>query len=248
MTTQFGREVEAKKPATFEDAQDTIRTGLERNADAANYVDWLARLCGPYLGSKCLEIGAGHGDLAALLSDGRQYEASDLSDECLARLEARFATTPNVNVRSVDLAHFSDEDAFDSILLVNVLEHIDDDRGAVARLRRGLTTGGRLIVYLPAFELLYSRFDRDLGHHRRYRKGPLGALLEEEGFKVLDARYVNMLGAFGWFLYCRVLGRDASDQITVSACDRFVVPVLRRVERWVPPPFGLSVLCVGEKL
>jgi len=248
MNTQSGRGIEPKAPATFADSEGTIRTGLERNADAANYVGWLAELCGPYVGSTCLEIGAGHGDLAALLSEGRHYEASDLSDECLARLEARFAATPNVTVRAVDVAKFSDEEAFDSILLVNVLEHIADDRGAVARLRSGLKPGGRLIVYVPAFELLYSRFDRDLGHHRRYRKRPLRTLLEGEGFKVLDARYVNMLGAFGWFLYCRVLGRDASDQITVNACDRFVVPVLRRVERWVPPPFGLSVLCVGEKL
>jgi hypothetical protein len=96
--------------------------------------------------------------------------------------------------------------------------------------------------------LLYSKFDREIGHYRRYRRPALSDLFEDTGFRVVESRYVNSIGALGWFVYCRLLGRQSSDQITVSTCDRMVVPVLRRVERRYAPPFGLSVLVVGERV
>lgn len=234
-------------PAAFHDADATIAVGLHKNADASNYMQWLEDLCRPHLGDRCLEIGSGHGDLAERLAPGREFVVSDLSESCLAVLKQRFAEAPNVGVQVFDVMDVEHEAEFDTIIMTNVLEHIDDDLEAITKLRRALRPGGRLVVYVPAFPALYSEFDRQLGHCRRYKRRPLEQLLKSADYRIVDSRYVNSIGTFGWWLYCRVLKRAASDDITVDSCDKYVVPAVRLFEdRW-RPPFGLSVLCVGER-
>ena len=161
-------------------------------------------------------------------------------------LDERFAGADNVTVRRIDISAFEGDARYDAIVMMNVLEHIENDASVLSTLRKALHPGGRLVVYVPAFMLLYSDFDSEIGHYRRYRKGDLSSLFERTGYKVVEARYVNMVGAVGWFIYCRVLGQKSSDQLTVSAFDRIVIPLMRRIERRVSPPFGLSVLVVGQ--
>jgi SAM-dependent methyltransferase len=235
-----------KVPAALDDAEVPMNLGLVRNASADNYHTWLYDLAEPHLGPTCLEIGSGRGDLTEYLARGRKLDASDISEQFVAVLEERFADSDNVTVQRLDMATFVPDRSYDSIVMMNVLEHIEDDAAALATLRKALNPGGRLVVYVPAFMLLYSDFDRDIGHFRRYRKPELCRLMEHSGYEVVDSRYVNSVGAIGWFGYSRVLGRKPSDQLTVSACDRIVVPVVRRIEQKFPPPFGLSVLVVGR--
>ena len=236
----------SKVPAAGDDAVEPMNVGLTRNGAAENYQQWLYDLAAPYLGAKCLEIGSGRGDLTAQLARGRQLDASDVSEQFVAVLEERFAGSDNVTVRHLDMDTFVPEERYDTIVMMNVLEHIEDDQQALKTLREALLPGGRIVLYVPAFMLLYSDFDREIGHYRRYRKTELRQLVERSGFQVVESRYVNSLGAVGWFVYSRVLGRKPSDQLTVSACDRVVVPIVRGVERRIPPPFGLSVLVVGR--
>ena len=236
-------------PASLADSITSMSVGLEKNASASNYLGWISDLCTPHLGPECLEIGAGHGDLTDLFARGRsRYVATDISAWCLDALHTRFPPESAVEVRSLDLATYDPgEERFDSIVLVNVLEHIEDDGTALLKLREALRPGGRLILYVPAFMLLYSKFDREIGHYRRYRKSGLVELLRESGLRPIDARYVNSIGAPGWFLWVRVLGRASSDDVTVGACDRIVVPAARAFEdRWAPP-FGLSVFAVAVR-
>jgi len=236
----------SRTPAAVDDAEEAINVGLTRNAEAANYQTWLYDLASPHLGATCLEIGSGRGDLTAHLAQGRTLVATDVSEQFVGILEDRFAETSNVTVAHLDMDTFEPHERYDSIVMMNVLEHIEDDEAALVTLRRALNPGGRIVLYVPAFMLLYSDFDREIGHYRRYRKKQLQKLVERAGFRVDDKRYVNSLGAVGWFLYSRVLGRKPSDQLTISACDRIVVPLVRRVEAVIPPPFGLSVLVVGR--
>ena len=125
-----------------------------------------------------LELGSGHGDLTERLAPGRIVDASDVSDSCLAVLEERFAGSENVSVQRIDVAERIPDDRYDSIVMVNVLEHIEDDAGTVRRLGQALVPGGCLVLYVPALPVLYSQFDRDIGHYRRYRKRELVAILE----------------------------------------------------------------------
>jgi SAM-dependent methyltransferase len=234
-----------KVPASLDDAEVPINEALARRAAADNYHEWLYDLAEPHLGGTCLEIGSGRGDLTAYLARGRRLDASDVSEQFVKVLQGRFASSPNVTVQQLDMDTFVPEKRYDSIVMMNVLEHIRDDESALSTLRQALNPGGRIVLYVPAFMLLYSDFDREIGHYRRYRKNELGRLVEQSGYSLVESRYVNSVGALGWFLYSRVLGRKPSDQLTIGACDRIVVPIVRRVERRMFPPFGLSVLAVA---
>jgi SAM-dependent methyltransferase len=236
-------------PADAASAEAAMDVGLARNAEANNYLDWLADLCEPHLGERCLELGSGHGDLTErFVRPGRRIDATDVSTTFLEILRQKFAAVDDVSVLELDVTGLDARGTYDSIVMANVLEHIEDDADALRRLHEALTPGGRLVVYVPAFMLLYSRFDREIGHYRRYRRPQLRSLFRDAGFRVVDDRYVNSLGAPGWFVYCRLLGRKSSDQVTVSTCDRVVVPLVRKMEDRVPPPFGLSLLVVGERV
>ena len=236
-------------PAALADSITSMSVGLEKNASASNYLGWISDLCTPHLGADVLEIGAGHGDLTDLFARGRsRYVATDISDWCLDALHERFPEGSAVEVRALDLDTYDPGDErFDSIVMVNVLEHIEDDGAALRKLHEALRPGGRIVLYVPAYMLLYSKFDQKIGHYRRYTKRNLTELLRASGLRPIDTRYVNSIGAPGWFLWVRVLGRASSDDVTVGACDRIVVPAARVFEdRWAPP-FGLSVFAVAVR-
>ena len=125
------------------------------------------------------------------------------------------------------LAVISDADAadlvgekIDSVVCLNVLEHIEDDRRVLAELSRAIEPGGVLVVLVPAHPRLYSDLDRNLGHYRRYTRELLEARFREAGFVVERSRYFNWIGAIGWYVYGRLMKRP---HIT-RAGKRIIVP------------------------
>jgi 2-polyprenyl-3-methyl-5-hydroxy-6-metoxy-1,4-benzoquinol methylase len=232
-------------PAEFDDADSELADVLLSLEGARNYTDWIYSLVEPHLGKEVLEIGAGHGDLTELMQAGRTVTATDLSTSCVDMLRTRFAQHSNVDVRQVDIDSTADGRTYDSVILINVLEHIDDDERALERLRVMLRPGGRLCVFVPAFDGLYSTFDQRIGHRRRYRRSQLVELLDRAGFSIVDAYYVNAVGALAWWLFARQLGQVPTQSWSVGIYDRLVVPRLRKVEANRQPRFGQSLLCVG---
>ena len=104
-----------------------------------------------------------------------------------------------------------------------------------------------MVLWVPAFEALYSKFDHRIGHYRRYRQRELLALVHKVGFQKVTARYVNMPGFFAWWLIVRVLRRSPTDSRLASINDRYVIPITRRVERFLRPPVGQSLLVVAQR-
>ena len=237
-----------KAPADFTEADIELTDTLDALELADNYADWIYALVAPRAGTKVLEIGAGHGDMTERLQHGRTVTATDLSPRCLALLRERFADRPNVDVQSADVTSLSLGGEYDSVILVNVLEHIDDDVSALADLRSLLKPGGHLCVFVPTFEGLYSDYDRDVGHRRRYRRSQLAATFDRAGFSVVDVRYINTAGALAWWLFARRLGQVPTRRWSVRLYDRIAVPILRRLERDRSPRFGQSLLCIGERV
>ena len=234
-------------PAPFDDSDAELETVLASLEHAPRYTDWIASLLEPHLGATVLEIGAGHGELTQRLQVGRRVTATDLSKRCVEALEERFATHPNVEVVHADVASIGRAEAFDTVVVVNVLEHIEDHNRAVAEMATYLKPGGRLCVFVPAFEGLYSEFDRRIGHRRRYQRSELVQVFADAGLEVVEARYVNVVGAFAWWLTARRLGRVPTSPSLVRVYDRTVVPLLRRLEAGRSPWFGQSLLCVGVR-
>jgi SAM-dependent methyltransferase len=219
---------------------------LRRMEAAENYNRWLFSRAQPYLGARVLDVGAGIGTFSALAAEEAEVVALEPDPEFWAGLRARFAERGNVTVvpgtvEELDPVHVG----FDSILCLNVLEHIPDDEGTLARFRELLAPGGRLLLLVPAHPSLYGAIDRALEHQRRYRRSGLRALLERTGFEVEQLRAVNPLGTAGWLVSGRIFGRDQIPAGPLKLYDR-LVPALRTLDR-VDLGFGLSLWAVARR-
>jgi 2-polyprenyl-3-methyl-5-hydroxy-6-metoxy-1,4-benzoquinol methylase len=233
-------------PAHFEDADAELSTVLESLEGAERYADWILSLAEPHLGEHVLEIGAGHGEMTQRLVRSHEVTATDLSPRCVEELRTKFAGDPRVHVELADAGSIDESTPYDSAILVNVLEHIEDDVDALRDIGSRLRPGGRIAIYVPAFEGLYSDFDRRVGHRRRYRRSHLAEVVDRAGLNVVEARYVNSLGAIAWWTFARQLGQVPTQQWSVRLFDR-VVPTLSRVEAEHHPRFGQSLFCVAER-
>jgi len=234
--------------ASFDDADIALERTLEElDSNALNYNEWLRTLVAPAATGNVIELGAGMGTFSlALLRTADHVVAVEPSDRGSVALIA--ATRENDRVTPV---HGYASDAarlgpFDGAVMSNVLEHIEDDAGTLRELFAMVRPGGCVAVYSPAFELLMSNFDREIGHVRRYRKRELTVKFEQAGFEIADARYVNLPGFFAWLLVSRVLRRRPTHSRLTRIYDRRVVPITKWIESHVRPPFGQSVLVIGR--
>ena len=219
---------------------------------AGTYNKWLYDQCKEHLGQRVLETGSGIGNITKLLMDRDKVVATDISDFYLNELRLNFNDFQNVTVHKLDLL---EEEAvrdiaklhdLDTIVSLNVLEHIDDDQGALRNINRLLDLDGRFILLVPAHQILYSAIDKHLGHFRRYSRPVLRDRLEESGFEIKELRYINFIGALGWFVNGRILRQKLLPSRQIRTFD--LVVKLLAVEKWVSPPFGLSVLAVARKI
>jgi SAM-dependent methyltransferase len=194
-----------------------------------------------------VEVGSGIGTNAALWLElgAPRITVSEHDEATLDRLRGRFADEPRVRVEAIDLERAPRQD-HSAFVALNVLEHIADDAGALRGAASLVRPGGRVLVFVPAFQFAAGRFDREIGHHRRYTKATLTAAYEEAGMEMETIRYVNAPGLPAWFVSVRLLGGEPRDGLLLRLWDRGVIPVARLVERHVAPPFGQSVLAVGR--
>jgi SAM-dependent methyltransferase len=227
-------------PAVLTD-QEEILWSLERHA--RRYNEWVLARALPYIGERILEAGAGVGTFTVMLArEDRRVFANELDLEFAELLEKRARSLPNVEVLRNDLLQVTPEllgGPVDSIICFNVLEHIARDVDAVAAMRRCLRPGGQLLLLVPAHPFLCGATDRAVDHERRYTRGGLSRLLGRSGYEIKELRYVNPVGAAGWFVSSKVLRRSTLPAGPLNVFGR-LVPVLRFLDRF-PMPFGLSV-------
>lgn len=234
--------------ADFSAADEELATTLDSLDGAHNYAEWIFELIEPHLGDEVLEVGAGHGTFTEMLArKAGRVVACDLSERCADRLRERFSGDEHVEVLNGSIDSAATHGLFDSVVLINVLEHIEDDDGALRDARSLLKRGGRIVLWVPAFSFLYSDFDRRIGHHRRYNRTRLRTQLADVGYEVQAASYVNAVGAVAWLMVARLLHRTPTDGAPVRVFDKYFVPVLKRLERRWRPPFGQSVLAIAVR-
>lgn len=223
--------------------------------EADNYHAWLFRLIEPHLGARILDVGGGTGNILPRLLDRGAVTALDVSADCIAFLERRFAGRPGFRAWLGDICDAAVSEALapegiDTITCLNVLEHIPDDRRALAHMRRILEARrGTLVLFVPSHPWLYGTMDAAAGHYRRYRRRALLRALAEAGFAVGTTRYVNCVGALGWFVNGRLLRQRELSGPAVSQQIRWynrVLPLIEGLERLAPPPWGQSLLAVGR--
>jgi SAM-dependent methyltransferase len=222
----------------------------ERMSSATNYFRWQSDMVTRELGRRVVEVGCGIGNFTRMLLDRDAVFAIDIEPECVDRLKERYAGYPNLRAFSGDaaavlrtLARYSP----DSCVCLNVLEHIEDDRGALDAMRSAIVPSGVVVLLVPAFQSLYGPIDRNLGHYRRYSRASLASLARTVGLRVRKLRYVNTVGFFGWWANSHVFKREAQSETQIRVFDGLIVPVMSRLERLAPPPFGQSLFAVLER-
>lgn len=221
---------------------------LERlAADAPRYNRWLTARVAPWVGRRVLEIGAGIGNMAEFFIDRERLVLAEPEAFYRERLAERFAGRSNVRVVPLRLPAVDPglaAERLDTVICLNVLEHVEADGDSLAAMRGLLAPGGRIVLLVPALRFLYGSLDAALGHFRRYTPGELRTKFAAAGLRMAHLEYFNLGGVLGWWLTGRVLRRTLIPRGSLRLYDALVP--LFRLERLLPFRIGQSLIAVGE--
>ena len=221
------------------------RFDLDLLRGAVRYQRWLLSVLGP-IGGDVLEVGSGSGNFTRWLAPLSDHLVALEPDAGLARRVVELGF-PNVEVVTARLEAMPAERVFDAAVMINVLEHIEDDAAALGALRARIRPGGRAIVVVPAHQQLFGRLDEKYHHVRRYTRRSVASVFERAGLEVERARYFNPLGAIGWLVFVRWMKRQRLTPASIRLTENIVVPVGRVLDAIGFRPFGQSVVALGRR-
>lgn len=221
--------------------------------EAVNYRRWIFSLIKPYLGDCILEVGAGIGNYTEQLLGRKKVWTSDYDPAYVEQLKTKFANRPEVCTMELDISNISTDkqklfrdEMLDTILLLNVLEHVDQDLQALHNLKECLRYSGRILIVVPALQQLFGSLDVVYGHYRRYNRQDFYRFQEHLNMKLKICRHFNFLGILGWWLNAKVMKRDFLPGRQIQLFNK-IVPLIRSLERPFPLPIGLSLYGVFSK-
>lgn len=235
------------RPADVHNVDQTVT--LLHVRDIGRYNDWVFSYLAPHIRGRVLEVGCGIGTYSVRLREHATHlTCVDMVPGYVGEVRQRLAGHPGSGVALGTLGGglaFRPA-SFDTIVCLNVIEHVADDRDALELLRSWLAPGGCLLVQVPAHQWLFGSIDACLGHYRRYTTRSLAAALRQGGFALeLTPRYLYALAVPGWWLMGRVVRRRSVPEGSVRTANALAA-VSRALERVIRLPFGLTVLAVGR--
>jgi glycosyltransferase involved in cell wall biosynthesis len=210
---------------------------------------WMGRTLAPYVGERVLEVGAGIGTLTGQFIPREFYLASDINPSYLSYLRSYSIGKPYLRVRHIDAGIPSDfaglEGKFDTVLMINVLEHVPDEQVALGNIWSSLIPGGRAVILVPQHPALYGTLDHVLDHRERYTRKSLQEGLERAGFHVERIFDFNRFSVPGWWFSGKVLRRKTFSRVQLKVL-QMTMPVLRRLDSLLPWG-GLSLIAIATK-
>ncbi len=223
---------------------------LHALSKAPRFNRWMGETIRPYVGERVLEIGAGIGNLTRVLIPGVQcYVAADIDGEHRARLATRFQHRHNLHVRHCNLEQaedFAGLGGMDTVVCLNVLEHIENDMQGLRNIHSALATGGRAIVLVPHGQEIFGTLDVALGHYRRYSHEELREKMEQAGFQVERILDFNRVSRPGWYVSGKILNRKSLGALQMKVFDQLVW-LWRRIDQRLPWP-PTSIIAIAAKL
>ena len=240
-------------PSPGFDPTGTFTLEVLAKADRFNY--WTYQTIEPALKGRVLEIGSGLANISIYaLRDKKSITLSDINPEYRDRLKKEYAGFQNLEgVLSIDLQHpefrtaYQDlENAYDSIFMLNVIEHLANDQAAIDNCRFMLKQEGNLVVLAPSYAFLYCRLDKELGHYRRYTTSALARLFDKSQFTILTKKYFNLAGTAGWFLFGKILQRKTLESGEMGLFNK-LVPLFRIIDKISFQKAGLSSIIIAKK-
>jgi SAM-dependent methyltransferase len=226
---------------------DIVTETLKTFALTHNYNLWVFEVLRPYIGKDILEIGCGIGNLTPYFKKVGRLTCIDKS--------LLFIQHMRIDYSDLEFHHFDITEGkvlsltnkgFDTIICVNVLEHIEEDDLALSNMFKLLKPKGKLLLYVPALNLIYGTLDKNLGHFQRYDRPFLEKKLNQAGFHIEKIFFHNFLGAFGWFVNGKILKRKQLSILQTILFDR-LLPIFARIERKIELPFGLSLVVICRR-
>jgi 2-polyprenyl-3-methyl-5-hydroxy-6-metoxy-1,4-benzoquinol methylase len=242
-------------PEHFHETDPTGLQTLERFAAATHFNRWLFDTVRPHCKGHVLEAGSGIGNISRLFLENKfRLTASDVRMDYCEVLQRQLGNDPYLaGVEHLDLAtpalaeqHGHLLHQFDTVIALNVVEHIEDDRKAIDNCLQLLKPGGHLVILVPAFQALYNSFDVELGHYRRYTKRSLRALEEGAGLTVVHQQFFNAVGIIGWFIDGSVLRKRLIPRKQLLLFDK-LLPIIKLADVLSFHSIGLSTIAVGRK-
>lgn len=220
---------------------------------ATHYNQWIFSHIEPYIEGRTLEVGCGNGNFTTLIARRcPQLVAVDLDADYVAQTKARLRKCKHVDVMTADATKMDCVQTFDTVILLDVLEHIEDDVDLLHRLCRHLAPGGTLLLKVPAIAPLYNSLDKAVGHHRRYTPETLRQAIllvndasGQSAFTEPKLEYFNAVGILGWWLNGTVLKRTTPPGQQVGWFDR-CVPLFQTLEERLGAPIGLSLFATAK--
>lgn len=225
-----------------------VHSTLELMDELYDYNHWIFNKIRPFIKGAVCEIGCGIGVVTQFLLAQKRVVGVEPYEQSLRHARRRFADHLNVSFAACRLQHCPNDEVpaknFDTVVCLNVLEHIEEDVEALRHMRMLCGDGGQTVVLVPAHMSAYGHMDRWYGHVRRYSRRTLGKAFTAAGMRVVHSFYMNAIGYLGWLVEGRVLRRQ---RIPASAARMFnrLVPFIDALERLIEPPFGQSLVMVG---
>jgi len=228
---------------------------LDVISSADKFNKWTYETIKPYCHGKILEIGSGIGNISKyFLEAGADITLSDIRLNYCKYLEDHYDRHKNLSeIVNMDLVDSEFEskyknylNTFDTVFALNVVEHIKDDKLAIANAKKLLKPLGTLIILVPAYQFLYNKFDIELCHFRRYNESLLKSRFTEAKFTIIKGFYFNCIGTLGWYISGRLQGNKNIPKSQMTFYNKMVW-LFRLVDKIVLNRIGLSVIVVGEK-
>jgi hypothetical protein len=229
---------------------DPGKVTLDALEQAPKFNRWMYESVQPWLGRRVAELGVGRGNLSRHIKEHEHVLLTDYRTDYLEGLQEKWRHHPHLKIGKLDMTSRDDFDqlrefAPESVVFLNVLEHIENDRSVLANLHQTVPEGCRIVVLVPFNSRLYSEFDKALGHFRRYDTGELDAKMRDAGFTVEHQFYFNKVGVIAWYV-ANTLGRQGVLKPWQLRIYNFLTPLFRVLDRILPMP-GLSTVVIGRK-
>ena len=229
--------------------QWAVYDSLELIAELYNYSHWIFSRIRPFIHGELCEVGCGIGNITQFLLNQQRVVGIEPEAEFAQLARRRFADHRNVVIERFTLEQCPNDkvaaESFDTVICINVLEHIEQDVEALGRMKQLVRPGGRVVIFVPAHMSLYGSLDRALGHCRRYSRRSLARVFSQAGLSVGRSFYMNAVGCFGWLWSGRILRRQRIGAMAAQGFEK-LVPFVDAFERIIRPPFGQSLVMTGS--
>lgn len=220
---------------------------LESMSQAVWYNRWTLEKFDGYIKGGILEIGCGIGNFTKSLTKYGKVTAMDINNDYIEQAKKKVEGYARIGFGDIEKGnYFFKGGVFDTIVCINVLEHIKDDVMALKNIYKLLKPNGILILHVPAHPFLYGSIDASIGHFRRYEKEKLVDRIRRSGFEIDKIKRLNFIGAVGWFIVNKLF-RDKEVKETKITIFNLISPFFLSLENIFEPPFGTSILVIASK-